>query len=213
VVVVEGEKAVVSPTEVKPKRGSEDMESPGSINTVEETERNPSEGSKVTKTIGVKLVLTVAIEEMTEMLTDLVHGEDPTRTSIMQHRVKDKVTYQLLQRHPSNQLIQGTMVGITGAAQEPTNIGIMVTMATCTMMGTSRNNITITNPGMLTIALTMTTTPDNLINVRLTKEARGKVRIKQLARSRRRLKSKLNLKSKLYKFLVDNPKYTKYLMN
>ena len=174
------------------------MESPGSTNTVEETERNPTEETEIIKITGVKLVLTVEIEEMIEMPTGQVHGEDPTRTSITQHRVKDKVTFQLLQPHPSNQLMQGTMVEITGAAQEPTNIGIMVTMATCTMMGTSRNKITITNPGMSTIALAMTSTPGNLTNARLTKEERGKARIKLLARSRRRLKSKLNLKSKLY---------------
>ena len=114
----------------------------------------------------VKLVPTVVIEEMAEMLTDLVHGEDPTRTTIIQHMVKDKVTYQLLQRHPSNQLIQGTMDGITGAAQETTNIGIMLTMVTCTMMGTSRITTTMTNPGMLTITRTMIITPGNLINVR-----------------------------------------------
>ena len=87
---VEEEKVVVKPIEVELKRGSEDMENQGQNTTVEETERNPSEGSRVSKTIEVKMVLTVAIEE----LTDLVHGEDPTRTIIIQHMVKDKVTYQ-----------------------------------------------------------------------------------------------------------------------
>jgi hypothetical protein len=175
------------------------MESPGSTNTVEETKRNPTEETEIIKITGVKLVLTVEIEEMIEMPTGQVHGEDPTRTSITQHRVKDKVTFQLLQPHPSNQLMQGTMVEITGAVLEPTNIGIMVTTATYTMMmGTSRNRVTITNPGMSTIALAMTSTLGNLTNARLMKEERGKARIKLLARSRRRLKSKLNLKSKLY---------------
>jgi hypothetical protein len=175
------------------------MESPGSTNTVEETERNPTEETEIIKITGVKLVLTVEIEEMIEMPTGQVHGEDPTRTSIMQHRAKDKVTFQLLLPHPSNQLMQGTMVEITGAVLEPMNIGIMVTTATYTMMmGTSRNRVTITNPGMSTIALAMTSTLGNLTNARLMKEERGKARIKLLARSRRRLKSKLNLKSKLY---------------
>ena len=87
---VEEEKVAVKPIEVELKRGSEDMENQGQNTTVEETERNPSEGSRVSKTIEVKMVLTVAIEEM----TDLVHGEDPTRTTIIQHMVKDKVTYQ-----------------------------------------------------------------------------------------------------------------------
>ena len=214
VAVVEGEKAVASLTGVKPKKDSEDMGSPGLTNIVEGTKRNPTEEKEIIKITGVKMVLTGEIEEMIEMPIGQVHGEDPTRTSIMQRRAKDKVTFQLLLPHPSNQLMQGTMVEITGAVLEPTNIGIMVTTATYTMMmGTSRNRVTITNLGMSTIALAMTSTPGNLTNARLTKEARGKVRIKQLARSRRRLKSKLNLKSKLYKFLVDNPKYTKYLMN
>ena len=200
VAVVEGEKAVASLTGVKPKKDSEDMGSPGLTNIVEGTKRNPTEEKEIIKITGVKMVLTGEMEEMIEMPIGQVHGEDPTRTSIMQRRAKDKVTFQLLLPHPSKQLMQGTMVEITGTVLEPMNIGIMVTTATYTMMmGTSsRNRVTITNLGMSTIALAMTSTLGNLTNARLMKEERGKARIKLLARSRRRLKSKLNLKSKLY---------------
>ena len=89
------------------------------------------------------------------------------------------------------------MEEINGTAQEPTNIGITLTMGTCMMMGTSRINITMTNPGILTITHTMITTPGSLINARWTREARERACIGQLTRSQRRLKSKLSLESKL----------------
>ena len=93
-VVVEEETAAAKFTGVEIKKGSGDMESPDPTNITEEIERTPLEGTRTTKTMEDEMVPTGVVEEMAEMLSGLVHGKDPTKTSIMQH-VMDKVTYQL----------------------------------------------------------------------------------------------------------------------
>jgi hypothetical protein len=191
--VVEGRK-VDSLTGVKPKKGWEDMgSSPGTTTTVEETKENPIKEIEIIKTTEVNPILTVGIEEMISK----DHGEDPTRIFTMPRRAKDKVKSQWSLPPPSYQLMQGT-VEPTGEVLVPTNSGIMVTTTTITkMMDTSRNSVTMTNPGKSTITLTMTPTLGNLTTERLMKEEREKARTNLLARSRKRLES--NLKSKLLK--------------
>ena len=103
------------------------------------------------------------------------------------------------------QLIQGTPTedGMNGETQAAMNIGMMLMMVTSMMMGTNKIMVTIkTNPGMLIQTHTMTLPPGNHISVKWMMGVRGRTRQRQLARTARRPRSRLNLKSKLLQILL-----------
>ena len=66
------------------------MGSPGTTNTVEETNEKPTKDIEIIKITEAKPTLTVGIEEMISK----DHGEDPTRIFTMPRRAKDKVKSQ-----------------------------------------------------------------------------------------------------------------------
>ena len=82
-VVVEEEMAAAKFIEVEIKKGTGDMESPDLIKTTEAKERTPLVDTRTIQTMEDEMVPIGVVEEMVEMLSGLVHGKDPTKTSIM----------------------------------------------------------------------------------------------------------------------------------